>query len=139
MAARKSPATNNHLQEAMALLIRSQAAFVEQIARNDQERLALQRQSDKRQLKIDERWRNMEEWQRKMEEWQRKSDERLDRIEADLLQLPKNIVQMILKQMLWNLLQAHVEVNASVWTNRHRSFPRSEACFQNDNLVFSGS
>ena len=76
----------------MALLIRNQAAFVEQIARNDQERLALQRQSDKRQLKSDERWR-------KMEEWQRKSDERFDRIEADLLQLPKNIVQTILDQL----------------------------------------
>jgi hypothetical protein len=99
MAARKSPATNNHLQEAMALLIRNQAAFVEQIARSDQERLALQRQSDKRQLKIDERWRKMEEWQRRMEEWQRKSDERFDRIEADLLQLPKNIVQTILDQL----------------------------------------
>jgi len=92
MAARKSPATNDHLQEAMALLIRNQAAFVEQIARNDQERLALQRQSDKRQLKSDERWR-------RMEEWQRKSDERFDRIEADLLQLPKNIVQTILDQL----------------------------------------
>ena len=78
MASRKTPATNNHLQEAMALLIRNQAAFVEQIARNDQERLALQR---------------------KMEEWQRKSDERFDRIEADLLQLPKNIVQTILDQL----------------------------------------
>ena len=76
----------------MALLIRNQAAFVEQIARNDQERLGLQRQSDKRQLKSDERWR-------RMEEWQRKSDERFDRIEADLLQLPKNIVQTILDQL----------------------------------------
>lgn len=62
----------------MALLIRNQAAFVEQIARNDQERLALQRASDERQLK---------------------SDERFDRIEADLLQLPKNIVQTILDQL----------------------------------------
>ena len=43
------------LQEAMALLIRNQAAFVEQISRNDQERLDLQR---------------------KAKEWQRKSDER---------------------------------------------------------------
>ena len=50
-----------HLQEAMALLIRNQAAFVEQISRNDQERLALQR---------------------KAEEWQRKSDERFARIEG---------------------------------------------------------
>jgi hypothetical protein len=92
MAARKSPATNNHLQEAMALLIRNQAAFVEQIARNDQERLALQRKSDEWQLEN-------KEWQRKMEDWQRKSDERFDRIEADLLQLPKKIVQTILDQL----------------------------------------
>jgi len=99
MATRKTPATNNHLQEAMALLIRNQAAFVEQIARNDQERLALQRQSDKRQLKNDERWRKTEERWRKLEEWQRKSDQRFDRIEADLLKLPKNIVQTILDQL----------------------------------------
>ncbi|HMG75416.1 MAG TPA: hypothetical protein VK582_18100 [Pyrinomonadaceae bacterium] len=106
MAARKSPATNNHLQEAMALLIRNQAAFVEQIARNDQERLALQRTGDQRQLrheewqrKTEEGWHKMEEWQRKMEAWQRKSDERFDRIEADLLQLPNNIVQTILDQL----------------------------------------
>ena len=85
MATRKTPATNNHLQEAMALLIRNQAAFVEQIARNDQERLALQRKND--------------EWQLENKEWQRKSDERFDRIEADLLQLPKNIVQTILDQL----------------------------------------
>ena len=99
MPARKRPAANNHLQEAMALLIRNQAAFVEQIARNDQERLTLQRTSDERQL------RN-EEWQRKTEEWQRRSDERFDkiekrlaRVEADLLKLPKTIVQTILDQL----------------------------------------
>jgi hypothetical protein len=40
MAARKSAASNNHLEEAMALLIRNQAAFVEEIARNGQERLS---------------------------------------------------------------------------------------------------
>ena len=67
MSAGRSSATNNHLQEAMALLIRNQAAFVEQIARNDQERLALQRRSDERDLKSDAR-------QIKIEEWQRKSD-----------------------------------------------------------------
>lgn len=84
MAARKSPA-NNHLQEAMTLLIRNQAAFVEQIARNDQERLELQRTGDERQLRI--------------EEWQRKSDERFARIETDLHQLPKKIVQTVLDQL----------------------------------------
>jgi hypothetical protein len=113
MTARKRPTANNHLQEAMALLIRNQAAFVEQIARNDQERLGLQRQGDQRQLKSDEwqrrteEWqRRTEEWQRKTEEWQRRSDkrfdrieERLSRVEADLLKLPKTIVQTILDQL----------------------------------------
>jgi len=45
MATRKPLAWNTHLEEAMALLIRNQAALVEQIARNDQERLKLQRES----------------------------------------------------------------------------------------------
>ena len=76
MAARKSPA-NNHLQEAMALLISNQAPFVEQIARNDQDRLALQIKS---------------------EEWQRKSDERFARIEAQLVQLPAKVIQTVLDQ-----------------------------------------
>jgi|SRR5438128_3012582 len=83
MAARK-PSANNHLEEAMALLISNQAAFVAQIARNDQDRLALQIRS--------------EEWQRRTEEWQRKSDERFARIEAQLLQLPAKIVQTVLDQ-----------------------------------------
>jgi hypothetical protein len=61
MPARKQPAVNNHLQEAMALLIRNQAAFVEQIARNDQERLTLQRKSDERELEN-------KDWQRKTED-----------------------------------------------------------------------
>ena len=52
----------------MALLIRNQAAFVEQISRNDQERLALQRQSDEWQRRGDERFARMEEWQRKSDE-----------------------------------------------------------------------
>ena len=77
MAARKS-AANNHLQEAMALLIHNQAAFVEQISRSDQERLRLQRQT---------------------EEWQRKSEERFTRIDAQLTQLPAKIVQAVLDQL----------------------------------------
>ena len=76
MAARKSHA-NNHLEEAMALLISNQAAFVEQISRNDQERLALQRRT---------------------EEWQRKSDERFAKIETQLRELPAKIVQTVLDQ-----------------------------------------
>lgn len=92
MAARKSSASNNHLEEAMALLIRNQAAFVEQIARNDQERLTLQRKSDERELKSDA-------WRREVDEWRRKSDERFDRLEANLLQLPKTILRTILDQL----------------------------------------
>ena len=87
MPARKRPAANNHLQEAMALLIRNQAAFVEQIARNDQERLALQRTGDERQLRI-------EDWQRKTEEWTRKSDERFDRLEQRLSRMETILVQL---------------------------------------------
>ena len=74
----------------MALLIRNQAAFVEQIARNDSERLALQRKSDERQLKI-------EEWQRKAEERFDRIEERLSRIEASLVQLPKTILLQLPK------------------------------------------
>ena len=76
----------------MALLIRNQAAFVEQISRNDQERLALQRQSDEWQRRGDERFA-------RMEEWQRKSDERFARIEAQLVELPKRVVQTVLEQL----------------------------------------
>jgi len=72
----------------MALLIRNQAAFVEQIARNDQERLALK------------------EWQHKTEIWQRKAEERfenierrLERIEASLIELPKIILKTVLEQL----------------------------------------
>jgi hypothetical protein len=71
----------------MALLIRNQAAFVEQIARNDQERLTLQRTGDERQLRI-------EDWQRKTEEWMRKSDERFDRIEKRLSRIETILVQL---------------------------------------------
>ena len=76
----------------MALLIRNQAAFVEQIARNDQERLKLERKG--------------EEWQRQSDDRQRKNEERFDRIEArllsieaNLLQLPKTILQTVLDQI----------------------------------------
>ena len=104
MASRQS-ASNNHLVEAMALLIRNQAAFVEQIARSDQERLGLQRQTEEWrhkneewQRKSEEWQRKSEEWQRKSEEWQRKSEERFARIEAQLAQLPARIVQTVLEQ-----------------------------------------
>ncbi len=81
----------------MALLIRNQAAFVEQIARNDQERLRLQ-------VKSEEWQRQTVEWQRKTEEWQHKAEERFDKIEqrlmkieASLIQLPKIILQQLPK------------------------------------------
>lgn len=79
----------------MALLIRNQAAFVEQIARNDQERLALREWQHKTEV-----------WQYRTEVWQRKSEERFDKIEqrlasieASLVQLPKTILQTILEQL----------------------------------------
>jgi hypothetical protein len=83
----------------MALLIHNQAAFVEQIARNDRERLALQRRAEKWQDQADER-------QRRNEEQQRRNDERFDRIEArlasieaNLVQLPKTILQAVFDQL----------------------------------------
>lgn len=72
----------------MALLIRNQAAFVEQIARNDQERLALR------------------DWQHKTEVWQHKAEDRFDKIEqrlanieATLVEMPKTILRTILEQL----------------------------------------
>jgi len=85
MAARRPQARNNHLEEAMALLIRNQAAFVEQIARNDQERLKLQIKS--------------EDWQRKTEDWQRKTEARLEKIETALLEMPNIILKAVLDQL----------------------------------------
>ena len=76
----------------MALLIHNQAAFVEQIARNDQERLVLQRKSDEHELEF-------AAWRREVDEWRRKSDERFERIEAELRDLPKKIIQTILDQL----------------------------------------
>jgi hypothetical protein len=99
MAARKPIRRNNHLEEAMALLIRNQAAFVEQIARNDQERLKLQ-------IKGEDWMRKTEEWQRKTEDWQRKAqvrfdhiEQRLEKIEESLIQLPKTILKSLLEQL----------------------------------------
>ena len=103
MTARRPLARNNHLEEAMALLIRNQAAFVEQIARNDQERL-LRLPKSKWQHKT---WqRKTEDWQRKTEEWQRKAEERFDKIEArlaiieaTLAEMPNIILKMLLEQL----------------------------------------
>jgi len=81
MSARKPLARNNHLEEAMALLIRNQAAFVEQIARNDQERLSLK------------------EWQHGAEVRFDKIEQRLASIEATLLEMPKTILKSVLEQL----------------------------------------
>ncbi|HYW72998.1 MAG TPA: hypothetical protein VE961_18370 [Pyrinomonadaceae bacterium] len=80
------------MEEAMALLIRNQAAFVEQISRNDQERLALQLRTDEWQRRSDERFA-------RIEEWQRRSDERFERIEAELRELPARIIDAVLRQL----------------------------------------
>ena len=74
VATRKNSNSNNHLEEAMALLIRNQAAFVEQIARTDRERT---------------------EQKQEFEEFRRETRERLSRIETILLQLPKAIKKEI--------------------------------------------
>ena len=95
MSARKPLARNNHLEEAMALLIRNQAAFVEQIARNDQERLALKVWQHKTEV-----WQHRtEDWQRKAEHRFDKIEERLGNIEATLVELPKTVLQTILDQI----------------------------------------
>ena len=106
MATRKNSNSNNHLEEAMALLIRDQAAFVEQIARNDQERLKLQRSSDESQRRSEELERETKErfgtlerefgkLERETKEQFARVEERLSRIETILLQLPKAIKKEI--------------------------------------------
>jgi hypothetical protein len=106
MTARRPLARNNHLEEAMALLIRNQAAFVEQIARNDQERLKLQikgedwqRKTEDWQRKTEDWQRKTEDWQRKTEDWQRKTEARLAKIETSLVEMPKIIIKAVLDQL----------------------------------------
>jgi hypothetical protein len=106
MTARRPLARNNHLEEAMALLIRNQAAFVEQIARNDQERLKLQikgedwqRKTEDWQRKTEDWQRKTEDWQRKTEDWQRKTEARLAKIESSLVEMPKIILKAVLDQL----------------------------------------
>ena len=99
MATRRYPARNNHLEEAMALLIRNQAAFVEQIARTDQERLSLQRNTENWQRRTEDWQRNTEDWQRKAEARFQKIETRLAAIEESLMQMPKTILAAILDQL----------------------------------------
>jgi hypothetical protein len=105
MPIRKVKAEEDQIREAMALLIHNQAAFVEQIARSDQERLALQQQNHELLREVEDLRSDHEARCRNVEEWQRKSDERfvniekrligveerLKRIETVLLQLPQTI------------------------------------------------
>jgi hypothetical protein len=89
MATRKSPKNNhNNLEEAMALLIRNQAAFVEQIARTDQERLELKRKSEEFEREAREQFSRIDGRFTRVEE-------RLGRIETILVQLPEAIRQKI--------------------------------------------
>ena len=88
MSAKRPLRRNNHLEEAMALLLNNQAAFVGQIARNDREWLELK-----------DRLNGMEAWQRQSEAWQRKTEQRLERIEASLNELPKIILRTVLEQL----------------------------------------
>ncbi len=81
----------------MALLIHNQAAFVEQIARNDRERIALQRNAEEWQRKSDDRQRKNDERQRKNEERFDRIEARLSSIEASLVQLPKTILLQLPK------------------------------------------
>ncbi|HSS20890.1 MAG TPA: hypothetical protein VLL54_12515 [Pyrinomonadaceae bacterium] len=116
MAARRPLHRNNHLEEAMALLIRNQAAFVEQIARNDQERLKLQirsedwqRRTEDWQRKTEDWQRKTEDWQRKTEDWQRKAEERFDKIEQRLAKIEESIIELpkiVLKSLLEQLPKA---------------------------------
>jgi hypothetical protein len=92
MPARQRIAPNNHLEEAMALLIRNQAAFVKQIARNDQERIKLQLIGEARQ-------RNIEKWHRKSEARFIDIEKRLEKIEASLAELPRIILAAVLDQL----------------------------------------
>ena len=91
-------------------MINNQAAFVGQIARNDQERLALQRRSDEWQVKNDERWRKNEEWQRKSEARFENIEKRLARIEADLLQLPSTLSKSIIRTIFDQIPQIKKEI-----------------------------
>jgi hypothetical protein len=89
---RKPLPRNSHLEEAMALLIRNQAAFVEQISRNDQERLKLQ-------ISGEERQREIEDWQRHAVVRFDKIEQRLANIETTLAELPRTLLQTFFDQI----------------------------------------
>lgn len=87
----------------MALLINNQAALLAQIARsdkeiarNEKERVALERRYDKRHLEFEERHRKAEARLLNMD---RKSDERFARIEALPVEMPTKSVLAVLDQL----------------------------------------
>jgi hypothetical protein len=110
MAARSSVKTN--LEEAIALLINNQAAFLQQLARNDQERLNLQLRTEQWQYKTEDWQRKTEDWQQKTEDWQRNAEKRFERIEERLDQIEKTLTAMpetILEYVLDPIVQAVLE------------------------------
>lgn len=106
----------------MALLIRNQAAFVEQIARNDQERLKLQITTDIWQRQSDERFKRIEEWQHKSDKRFERIEEQLAKIETDIRNLPKTIVQTILDQL--PKIRKEKFTVESTWS----SLPQTDSC-----------
>lgn len=65
----------------MALLLHNQAAFVEQMSRNNRE------------------WLDLKDRQNRTEAWQRETEQRLERIEESLVELPKTILKSVLDQL----------------------------------------
>jgi predicted nucleic acid-binding Zn-ribbon protein len=70
---------NNHLEEAMALLINNQAAFFKQMSESEKETAAVRREM--LELK-----RESDQLRRESDQLRRESDERFRRIEAILLE-----------------------------------------------------
>ena len=71
---------NHELQQAMALLIRNQAAFVAQLADSN-------KRFDETNRRFDETNRKFDETGRRIDEITRRSDKRFARIEEDLKQI----------------------------------------------------
>src|ERR1700741_3338533 len=98
MALRKQAARDDRLEEAMALLINNQAAFLQQLARNDQERLKLQLRTEQWQYKT-------EDWMRNAEARFERIEERLTRIEEALAHMPETILGYILDPIVQAVLE----------------------------------
>lgn len=98
MSAKRPLRRNNHLEEAMALLLHNQAAFVEQIARNNEEWLDLK-----------DRQNRTEDWQRRAEIRFEQIEQRLEKIEQSLIQLPKTILDAVLDEAPRTIVRAVLE------------------------------